>query len=877
MCLSKHFVSAAAFFAATALVSMLWTNSAMADKRVALVIGNSSYQTVAKLPNPAGDASAVAQMFKDAGFDLVDLQIDVSNLDYKRALRRFADAASDADIAIVFFAGHGIELRGINYMIPIDAKLADERDAPDEAISLDRIVEAIDGAKHLRLVIVDACRDNPFGVTMRRQTALRTASRGLTRVEPQTTDTLIAFAAKAGSTAEDGHGKHSPLTTALLNHLTLPGLDIRLAFGRVRDEVMKMTNNRQEPFVYGSLGGGVISLVPQPSQSSAPDPAAVKADYELVEKVGTKKAWEVFVSTYPTGFYAELAKAQLAKLNAAEQKVATLEPPAQPSPVGPTSDEARAWDKVKDSSDQAAVQAFIKRYPNSPLALAAQRRLETLLQITKENEEAVQRRAEEERRAKAAEAERLEQERWARAAEAERQRVAQLIAQQRADEERRAQAEAERQKAAQQAAEEERKAKAVEAERQKAAQLAAEKAAEEERKAKAAEAERQKPAQLAAQQAAEEERKAKAAEAERQKAAQLAAEKAAEEEREAKAAEEAERQKAVEAERQKAARLAAQQAAEEERKAKAVEAERQKAAHVAAEKAAEEERKAKAAEAERQKAAQLAAQQAAEEERKAKAAEAEREKAAQLAAKKAAEEERKAKAAEEAERQKVAQLTAQKAAEEERKAKAAEEAERQKAAQQAAEVRKAKAAEEAERQKAAQEVGTGSDKISMLETPAAEKPKPSNTSELIHSAQIELSRLGCFNGEADGMLNAATQEGINRYLSRRGRRDSQIAVTESFISELHSQQVRVCPLDCPPGQIVDGNTCVAARKGSKPAKAARQEEEIHHKPTSGHARAKQEAAQPRPHVHQEVSATPRQFHSGGGGGGGGGTTIGVGF
>ena len=412
MHLTKYSISV---FAGVLLFLALCVAPALADRRVALVIGNSSYENVPKLPNPSADANAIAEMFKSAGFEVVDLKIDVGHLDYKRAIRRFEDTAVDADIAVVFFAGHGIEIRGTNYMIPIDAKLADERDAPDEAIPLDRIIEAMSGAKRLRLVIIDACRDNPFSVTMKRHDAQRSTSRGLMRVEPQGTDTLIAFAARAGSTAEDGHGAHSPLTTALLNYLTSPGLDIRLAFGRVRDEVMKITSNRQEPFVYGSLGGDFISLVPAPSEPVAPAPSAVKADYELVEKVGTKKAWDVFLATYHTGFYAELAKAQLAKIIAAEQaekKVATLEsPPLSAAPSEPSSDEQRAWEKIKDSSDEAAFVAFIKRFPNSALALIAQRRLETLEQLAKEQEEkaraereAALQRAEDERRAKVAEA-----------------------------------------------------------------------------------------------------------------------------------------------------------------------------------------------------------------------------------------------------------------------------------------------------------------------------------------------------------------------------------------------------------------------------------------------------------------------------------------
>ena len=139
------------------------------------------------------------------------------------------DQAADADIAVVFYAGHGIELHGADTMIPVDAKLADQRDAPDEAIVLDRIVEAAEGAKGLRLIIIDACRDNPFKVSMRRQAAQRTISRGLAKIEPQGGETLIAYAAKA---AGPDDGRHSPLTTALLDNLTVPGLDMRLAFGR---------------------------------------------------------------------------------------------------------------------------------------------------------------------------------------------------------------------------------------------------------------------------------------------------------------------------------------------------------------------------------------------------------------------------------------------------------------------------------------------------------------------------------------------------------------------------------------------------------------------------------------------------------------------
>jgi Caspase domain/Putative peptidoglycan binding domain len=342
---------------------------------------------------------------------------NVGNLDFKRAIRKFEDAAFEADIAVVFYAGHGIEVGGINYLVPVDAKLATDRDAEDEAISLNRVVESVEGAKRLRLVILDACRNNPFVATMRRRTALRSVTSGLGKVEPTSTDTLIAYAAKGGSTAEDGEGAHSPFTRALLDNLAVPGLDIRLAFGRVRDEVLKITNRRQEPFVYGSLGGGTVALVPAPEGPKPADVAKVKADYELVAQIGNKKAWEVFLQTYPTGFYADLARAQLSKL---ETKLAMLEPPPPPEPAKPSSDEIRAWNRIKGTSNKDALEKFIERYPNSPLALDAQHRLDILDRAAREREE------------KAREAaQRAKQEQLAKEA-------ARIAAQQKAEEERRA-------------------------------------------------------------------------------------------------------------------------------------------------------------------------------------------------------------------------------------------------------------------------------------------------------------------------------------------------------------------------------------------------------------------------------------------------------
>ena len=324
---SPGYLKVRRFFLTAAL--LLVCQPAFAEKRVALVLGNSAYQNVAKLPNPVNDGAVIAATLKDAGFDVVDSRHDLPAAETRRALRDFADRARDADIAVVYYAGHGIEVDGANYLIPVDAKLERDTDVYDEAFSLDRVLLAIEPAKKLRLVILDACRDNPFSKNMKRTVASRAIGQGLAKVEPTSPNMLIAYSAKAGSTAADGDGKNSPFTIALSKHLTTPGLDVRRAFGFVRDDVLKTTSNRQEPFVYGSLGGEDVPLVAAkaaPALAPAPNPQAeARRDYELALQIGNKSALNAFLAQYPDGFYASLAKLQLEKIAAEEARVAATE------------------------------------------------------------------------------------------------------------------------------------------------------------------------------------------------------------------------------------------------------------------------------------------------------------------------------------------------------------------------------------------------------------------------------------------------------------------------------------------------------------------------------------------------------------------------
>src|SRR3954466_14545519 len=311
---------------------LLVSGPAFAEKRVALVLGNSAYRNVAPLANPVNDSARIASTLKEAGFDVVDSRRDLPAAETRRALRDFADRARDADIAVVYYAGHGIEVDGGNYLIPVDARLERDTDIYDEGLSLDRILIAFGAAKKLRLVILDACRDNPLSSSMKRTVASRAIGQGLAKVEPTSPNVLIAYSAKAGSTAADGDGQNSPFTAALSHHLTKPGLDVRRAFGFVRDEVLKTTGNKQEPFVYGSLGGEDVPLVPARSAPAAapaapaPSPQAeVRRDYELALQIGNKSALNAFLAQYPDGFYASLAKLQLDKISAEEARVAATE------------------------------------------------------------------------------------------------------------------------------------------------------------------------------------------------------------------------------------------------------------------------------------------------------------------------------------------------------------------------------------------------------------------------------------------------------------------------------------------------------------------------------------------------------------------------
>ncbi len=274
-------------------------------ENVALVIGNSDYRTVPTLPNPVNDANAVALALQQQGFD-VTTATNMTRAEMLTTLRAFRNRADRAEVAMVYYAGHGMEIGGRNYLIPVDARIADERDARLEMIEMQDVLVQLSGARRMKMIVLDACRDNPFVARMQRENKGRNVGRGLAIVNDAGADTLIAYAAAAGEVTPDGQeGGNSPFTRAFLNALKGPPADVRLLLGKVRDELRQSVPGAA-PFVYSSLGGRQYILnANSPAQTpAAPAPVAkldenaLLIDFATAEISDTAAAWDVFLEKY---------------------------------------------------------------------------------------------------------------------------------------------------------------------------------------------------------------------------------------------------------------------------------------------------------------------------------------------------------------------------------------------------------------------------------------------------------------------------------------------------------------------------------------------------------------------------------------------------
>ena len=271
--------------AVLALTLLTWASLALAAGRVALVVGNSTYTHIGRLPNAENDATDMSVALRRLGFE-VTTELDADRVELTEALRAFTRRSLGADVSLVFYAGHGIEMDGANYLVPVDARIERDVDVRYETVTLEDMLASTLGAS-LRLVILDACRNNPLARSMQRTLAGRSVSGGSfgdLNEDLLGDETLVAYAAAAGTTAADGRGRNSPYTSALLAHLEQP-LEIGLLFRRVRAQVLASTNGQQRPHEYQSLVREHYLRVPPTAESvtvEAAEPAAV-ADAVVVD------------------------------------------------------------------------------------------------------------------------------------------------------------------------------------------------------------------------------------------------------------------------------------------------------------------------------------------------------------------------------------------------------------------------------------------------------------------------------------------------------------------------------------------------------------------------------------------------------------------
>ncbi|UPK35920.1 caspase family protein [Bradyrhizobium sp. 186] len=324
------------FRAAIFLVTLLWfSQPAIAQQvRVALVIGNGAYEKVPELPNPTRDAADIGRALERLDFKVTQVK-NATAQEMRKAVVGFGRSAEEADIAVVFYAGHGMEVGGENWLIPISAELRSDVDIESEAISLRSVSLQVSKARKLGLIILDACRNNPFAAKMKRSVSTRAVARGLAPTEPSD-NVLIAYAARDGTTASDGDGRNSPFTASLLRHIETPGLEISFLFRRVRDDVMTATKREQQPFVYGSLSKEEIYLkapavAGQAPVALIPAPPTLAEDEKFWLAIQTSTVagfYEEFLERYPRSNHVAEARQRIKGLKANE--VAALSTPAAP-------------------------------------------------------------------------------------------------------------------------------------------------------------------------------------------------------------------------------------------------------------------------------------------------------------------------------------------------------------------------------------------------------------------------------------------------------------------------------------------------------------------------------------------------------------------
>ena len=307
---------------------------AHADKRVALVVGNSAYKSVSPLDNPKNDAKLMADTLKTLGFTLIGngAQVNMDKGKFDIAVQNFGKQIQGADVALFYYAGHGVQVSGSNYLVPVDANPTREADVDFQMVDVNLVLRQMQAAAtKLNLVILDACRNNPFGGR-----GLRAADGGLAQMRAPE-GTLISYATQPGNVAQDGADGNSPYTKALTQTITLPGLDIFRTFNQVGLAVKLATGGSQQPWVSLSpisgdfyFAAGQAAAAPPPASAAAPVPSEAERAWATVQNATNTAVLEAFIRRFGNTFYADLARARLDELK--KTQVAVVAPPVQPTP-----------------------------------------------------------------------------------------------------------------------------------------------------------------------------------------------------------------------------------------------------------------------------------------------------------------------------------------------------------------------------------------------------------------------------------------------------------------------------------------------------------------------------------------------------------------
>jgi hypothetical protein len=361
-------------------------SAATNNKRIALVIGNGTYTSAPPLKNPPNDARDMAATLKVLGF-AVSSAIDADQRTMKRLIREFGQQLKGGGQGLFYYAGHGVQMRGRNYLIPANADITSEADVEDQAVDLNLVLGLMDEAQNgLNIVILDACRNNPF------TRSFRSAGSGLAQVDAPT-GTLIAYATSPGRVASDGQGRNGLYTSELLTQMRVPGISVEEMFKRVRGGVQRQTAGHQVPWESSSLvgnfyfsPGSIEETLTADNAARRPtlDPLAFELSYwDTIKNSSNADDFRSYLEKYPNGQFAVLAKNRITSLEAPAKSVES-----KPAPANTGVAELTFWDSIKNSTNAGDFRAYLEKYPNGEFVILARNRLAPLEAAEKEKAKA---------------------------------------------------------------------------------------------------------------------------------------------------------------------------------------------------------------------------------------------------------------------------------------------------------------------------------------------------------------------------------------------------------------------------------------------------------------------------------------------------------